>query len=170
MNCPTCPSDQTQPLSVIFEAGTSIVESKVSGGGVAFTGDGLAPVLGTGSSKGVQQTALAAKASPPARQPVGQFVLFALFGSPVLAVVLCLGSIVILALLDLPSSGIAGSIPEIVAVGSWLVLTVIGISNAVLGYRYNRNEWPILYETWQGQWLCHRCGSEFSADDMRAAA
>ncbi len=90
----------------------------------------------------MQQTALAAKASPPARQPVGQFLLFTLLGSPFLAVLACLGTIVVLAGFGASPSGAAEVLPGIVFVGTWLLLSALGVVGIVLGYRFNRDEWP----------------------------
>lgn len=170
VNCPHCSSDQTQRLSAVFEAGTSVVESKLSGGGVALTPGGLAPVLASGSSTGVQQTALASKAAPPERQPVGQFLIFALLGSPFLAVLACLATIVVLALVGASPSGVAESLPEVVAIGTCVLLTALGLVGVVVGYRFNRDEWPGLYSAWQARWFCHRCGETFEPSEHRAAA
>jgi hypothetical protein len=40
----------------------------------------------------------------------------------------------------------------------------------VLGYRFNRAEWPGLYAAWQARWLCHRCGELLEAGERQAAA
>ena len=170
MNCPTCSSDQIQRFSAIYEAGTSTIQSKSSGGGVAFTGKGMVPILTGSSSKGVQQTTLAAKASPPSKQSVGGTIAFAVFGVPIVAFVLAFVASFVAHMADVGAESadlITSSIFWIALVGLFLS----GIGLATTQHRYNRDEWPAQHAEWERKWFCHKCGTDFVADcPLRAAA
>jgi hypothetical protein len=71
LNCPHCGSDQTQKLSVIYEAGTSVATTKSTGSGVILTGGGdFAPVFTRGTSTRLEQTQLALRSRPPEMRPL----------------------------------------------------------------------------------------------------
>ena len=169
MNCPSCASDQTQIFSAIFEGGTSIVESKAGGGGLAITAGGIAPVIGGGSSRGVQQTVLGAKASPPEKQPVAKCIIFAIFVGPFLSMFVWFGFVVVQAVLN-ATSGFWEDLPGYAFSTSWFCLSALMIVSAVVNFRFNRDEWPTLHEEWLQKWYCHKCGSEFVPQSISKAA
>jgi hypothetical protein len=160
MTCPNCSSDQIQRISAIYEAGTSVVETTTTGGGVAFSKDGMAPILAASSSTGTQQTKLAARATPPARRPVGKAIVAAIVASPILAVVLTLATGFACGLVGASGETI-GAVTGIVSWGALATFSVGFVAMAVVDYKFNREEWPVLREEWERKWFCHRCATEF---------
>ena len=143
-NCPTCGSDQTQMLSVVYQSGTSSIQTKSTHRGVGFASGGqLVSVVGSGKTSGVQQTRLAATAAPPAKQAKAAG---ALGGGIILGLIVTCGywpvGVPLLCLF--------------VVVGIWILRDEM---------KYNREQWPPLYAAWTRTWLCHRCGGKFFGPD-----
>ncbi len=170
MNCPNCSSDQTQRLSAIYEAGTSVVESKLSGGGVALTPGGLAPVLGSGSSR-----ACSRRRSPRRHHRLRGSPSASSFSSLCWAAPFSRSSRASARLSSWPdsarrraarprccrgssSSERGCSFPRSASSGS----SSATASTATSGLG--------LYAAWQARWLCHRCGELFEPRERRAAA
>jgi hypothetical protein len=156
-NCPHCGSDQTQKLSVIFQSGTSNIQTESSSLGTGLTGFGRGQqgiIVGSTTTKGVQQTHLAISAAPPAQKssPIGSccgcsalwlVVLVIWFGS-------CMDAKSGLTFFWCVGGGLTG-------------LGLIGTIGIVIqDNKYNREVWPGLKVAWDASWLCHRCGDKFS--------
>lgn len=132
MQCNKCGSDHTQRLEVIFEGGTQTINTASK-----TAGAGLGGAFGIGGAvtktSGTSQSALAQKATPPAKQNT----LIGLCG---------LGGFFF----------IGGSF-----VGTLVGLATLA-GGAYLGYRayqYNANTWPGLYQRWHESWMCQKCGN-----------
>lgn len=144
MKCPKCQSENTQRLEVVYENGTTNIDthSKTVGGGLA--GSSLGGAAAYTNTTGTSQTRMAEKASPPAKKNTAQAVGAAIGFSFPAYLFLSDGSFMwggIFLLL------IAGSI--------WLAKEWIA---------YNSNVWPSLYDNWSKSWICHKCGNIFQAE------
>lgn len=141
MKCPVCQSENTQRLQVVYENGTTNIEtnSKTVGGGIG--GSALGGAAAYTNTTGVSQTRLAKKASPPFKKQTST------------AVMIALGS-VFLAYLFLSDGAI------------WWGLAAIAISAASTWaaksfYEHNSQIFPGLYKEWQHSWVCHKCGNMY---------
>ena len=134
MNCTSCESDNTQKLSVVFNSGTSVVNTTTNTAGVGI-GSGLS--LGIGGAKsnttGVSQTNLGAMAAPPMKKSYKAAVILFLFTFIFLGKVL---------------------IPWILALGL-LIFWMYKI------FQYNRGPWVTLYNEWEQTWFCNKCGNTY---------
>lgn len=140
MKCPKCESENTQRLEVIFHGGTQDINttSKTAGGGIggAF-GIGGAVTKTSGQS----QSLLAQKATPPAKKGLMWAGLFAFLG--LINAVASLNHLQIIAMLFSVLMFLAGAY----------------VYKANL--KFNKDEWPKLYQHWLDSWLCNKCGAVY---------
>jgi len=139
MICPNCGSDNTQRLEVIYDSGTSNINTT----GVT-SGVGLARGLGGGAAvtktSGVSRTTMAVKAAPPIKK---KWIFLALIAFVVLLVGISSGSIGGI----LFGVGLAG--------GAGYLCYKMSI--------YNNHVWPGLYQTWLRSWMCNKCGATYES-------
>lgn len=135
--CPRCSNPNVRRLSLIFQEGTSHIQTSTAG---VATASGGGWGVGTAATTGRQQTLLSLGASPPTRMTMGGAVAATLFG-----VLLILGGI----------SDPGGML----VVG--LLFAGIGGYRVKRAMDYNRNVYPGLLDTWQNTFLCNRCGDRF---------
>lgn len=141
--CTSCGSGDIQRLAMIYEAGTSVIDTTtrgtVAGAGIGGSGSlGLGGGVTSHRTTGTQMTALASRAAPPEKAKVFLWVF--------------LGWLVGVLL--------AAAFKSITA----FLLPIAGACYlAWRGSRYNSKVWPDLKAKWDRSWLCHRCGSTFVA-------
>ena len=159
--CPHCESDQTQKLSVIYESGTSVINTKSSHGAVGIADEGFVPIIGSSKTEGVQQTSLAANASPPPQKD--EFGLVAVIISIVLAPVAGIIGLFLAAIVtknEIVVACVLFLVPPLV------ILWASGKCFACRGNReWNRDVWPKLRDEWNRKWFCHKCGVMFTQED-----
>lgn len=135
MKCEKCGSDNTQRLQVVYESGTSQINTQSHSIGSAGTSDNYGTANFSTSTTGTVQTALGTRAAPPQEKSfkgagisllIGFFMLWE--GS---------GWVYMLGFPLIAAGGFFG----------------------YKAYLFNKNEWPQQYRFWQGCWLCHKCGS-----------
>lgn len=133
MQCDKCGSDNTQRLEVVFENGTSNINTQSHSAGVGIGGSlGIGGI--TTKTTGTSQTTLGVKASPPQKKS---------YKWPIISIVFGL---------------IAWSAGDGAAVWG-VVLIAAGAYFTYTAAMYNKNKWPGLYKHWQECWLCHKCGN-----------
>ena len=140
--CSSCQSADIQKLSLVYEGGTSRVDTIARGRttGVGFgRGMGFAAARTTVKSRGTEMTDLARRAAPPERQKLLIWVCVALSALVV-------------------GSGIDQE---------WLSWAVIAGSAFMIwrAWKFNSQVWPSLHARWGRSWLCHRCGNIFEFRD-----
>ena len=153
VECPRCNSEQVQKLSVIYESGVAVINTTSAGYGIGATGQGLGGGFGAAATRGVQVTALAAKAAPPARRNAGRPAIWMLF---------CGFLPFMLHWFD--SNGLGPPTPPIVMYSSFGIAAfafLILVSNAF----WNSTEWPKLYRHWERMYMCNRCGTMLVAEE-----
>lgn len=142
MNCPTCKSDNTQRLQIIYESGTHHISMSSSSVGQTY-GDYGAPSTVTTTTTGTSVSQLAGKCSPPLKSS--------------LAFAVSLGTAAMIVWMFSNSFSNPGGM-KILAVG--------GFGVAVFLFKraraYNTIQWPPLYETWKRSWHCNRCGAIYT--------
>lgn len=138
-NCPRCNSDHVQRISMVYEAGVSVIDTKTTIAGGGFGGGALGLGGAKGRTTGTQISAQAAKVAPPAKKkPIRTF---------------CVAIV---------ASWVAAAL-----VGGWMgnVVAAAGFGLACyLAYtmfQYNGGTWRELFERWSGRFLCHKCGEQF---------
>ena len=138
-SCPICKSEETQKLSLIFEAGTSNVALGSIG---ADIGTGHIGVAGTA---GTIQSNLAKRYAPPERKSGGKNVLSAL----ILWMPFCIFVV----------AAFGAGMPEFIMIFLGTVaLSVILIRGAVY---HNTNVYPFQLAEWNKKMVCLRCGNVF---------
>jgi hypothetical protein len=150
--CPACESPNVQSLRVIYEMGTSEINTANSGvvpgfGGNSLTAIGTGMSLGTisGTSKGSQLTEAARQATPPARMN---------WGRPVFLIMLGLAAFVVYVIFTDTPIAPAALVFAIICV-------VLGIGGVVFAKKWNAEHWPVLHEQWSKSLKCLKCGQVF---------
>lgn len=136
MNCPSCHSDQTQRLQVIYEGGRqNISVTSTSYGGTS----GASGPVNTYSS-GTSTTQLAQKCAPPAKKDWSIGMVIAV-----------IGGMMFLFAHDgtWRAFGVGG-----IALGVYLYKAASTYNTLVL---------PPLMEKWMKEWHCNKCGSIYTA-------
>lgn len=133
MQCTKCNSDNTQRLEVVYENGTQNINTQSHSAGAGIGGSfGIGGV--TTKTSGTSQTVLGERAAPPMKKSYKWPVISMIVGYFLL------------------SSG-----GGILAVGALLIAT--GGYFAYVAAKYNKSDWPALYQHWQECWLCNKCGT-----------
>lgn len=142
MNCPTCQSENTQRLQIIYESGTQNISLSSSSFGQTY-GPGGAPSTVTTTTTGTSVSQLASKCSPPLKS------------NSFSAVTLGIVSTFVWMFSNSFSNPWAMK-----------VLALGGFGVAVFLYQraraYNSTQWPPLYEIWKRSWHCNRCGAIYT--------
>jgi len=135
MQCDKCGSDNTQRLEVVFQNGTSNINTASHSAGVGLGGGALGIGGVTTKTTGTSQTMMGEKATPPSKKSYKWAMISIVFGWIFLN-------------LDGPGGVVFG--------GALIIGGAYFIYNA---FTYNKKEWPTLYKNWQECWLCHKCGN-----------
>ena len=138
LSCPSCHSENTQKLSVIYEEGLSHINTKTRSTGVGFARGGMGIGFGRGKTRGTSQSSASLKASPPTKLSMTWGVVLVVLG-----VIFIRGSFLWLAAIGL---------------GGWLIYRA---------YKFNHEQWPELFAKWDRAFQCLRCGTIFEASMMR---
>lgn len=141
VQCSECGSDNVQRVSMAFESGISTVESKTRGVGLAGGGIGV----GAAKTKGVQQSALSQRLSPPRKKGLKWAIISIIFGFIIL--------------------GAASGGGKLLG----LLLMVIGGLMGYMAFRFNKSDYPALLNKWQSSFYCNVCGSMFQPNVVLAA-
>ena len=153
ISCTRCYSENVQSLKLIYETGTSNIDTTSSGtvvGAGSSVGyphsGGFFGAFTSGTTKGTQQTQAAKQASPPAKKDLG---------GPVVAIGL----------------GIIGVIwfcnsltPFPLLIG--LLLIGGGIAGLVQAIKWNNDQWPPLFQQWLRSFRCLKCGEVFAVPEV----
>lgn len=143
LNCPSCNSDTTQRLSVIYEHGMSDVNTSSKTAGLGIGRGGLGVGLAKTKTKGTSQTAMSQKASPPPKK---------MFLKPLGLIFV---GYIVLSFFVGNSKVFAGLVGF-----SWLGGSAAWIAFAI---NYNMKKWPPLKVIWDDSFLCNRCNHMFHA-------
>lgn len=153
--CPNCGSENTQKVSVIFESGTTTVETTSSHTAVGMSKGGFTPIVGASEKKRIHQTQLATNLAPPQEKGIGGLLwLYVL--APILGFVALFVAIVADADDTIARWACFGTTLLIFGLITWGIVRV-----AKEALAFNRDEWPALHEEWKSKWFCHKGGEAF---------
>jgi hypothetical protein len=142
LSCPSCKSEATQKLSLIFENGLSDVNTTSRSVGIGIGRGGLAVGGGKTKTEGTSQTAASQRAAPPAKKPYLKPLLY-LFGGMIVA-----------------NMFLRGPVLGPVVVIAWIGLSIAYVINAK---KHNTDVWPVQKAEWDRSFLCTRCSHTFLA-------
>ena len=135
--CSQCGSEDIQKLSMVYEAGTSVIDTRSRGSstgiGITRGGLGIGTAVNSSRTRGTQTSEIAKRAAPPpAKTALGWLVL-----------------------------GLVGGLLLWALAGPILALALFGLCIFLMikGNAYNGGELVKLREAWNQSWLCHRCGT-----------
>ncbi len=159
-SCPSCGSEQTQNITVIYESGTSDISSSSIHGGFAFTGDGAVPVMASSSDNGVQQTALAKRLAPPQKKSIMGLLGCGCVISVILPVLLSGATLVILG--SYFFNELASKCLLIGTAACSILIFILFCHLAIQNKKFNDTEYKELYNEWAKKYFCHKCGNLFT--------
>jgi hypothetical protein len=168
--CPQCGDEDVRPLSAVHAQGTRTSESVSGGSRLTFRKrGGITPSYWRSQSSRVSQTVLAKQCAPPARADLGCVATLM-----VLSLVVAAG---VTLYLEDPGPSVNGHPVAIAALITGLVLFLVFLAAVVGQRKWNREQYPALYEAWERTWLCMRCthrfqpaGDETDPEDLLARA
>ena len=158
LRCPNCNCTNLKSLSVAFQEGRFSVNSNSRLRGVIVGEGGPNVVIGRATTRGVQQSDLSKKLSPPTKWSYGKVILWSV-GISFVALVVYVRSV-------MSHFGPASSFPvTLYAVIFPLVLAVL----LAAIWRHNHSTYSREYGEWSRSFLCERCGT-VSKHDLGSAA
>ena len=147
--CPQCNSTDLKKLSLAYEEGISHVNARTRLRGVVVGSDGPDLVVGSGTTKGIQQTAISKAAAPPTRWSYKRLI-----GWSVL-LFLAVGWIVFYTNTVMTNSESVVSVPL-----TLYVVVALGIFTVLVASFWKHNAGCRLkLAKWNRSFLCTRCGT-----------
>jgi len=148
LQCQNCNSTDLKSLSVTFQQGRFSVNTSSRLRGVVVGAGGPDVIVGRAKTRGIQQSDLSKKFSPPAKWSYGKVILWSV-GISFVALVVYVRSV-------MSQPGLASSFPvTLYAVIFPVVLTVL--LTAV--WRHNHSTYSREYAEWSRSFVCERCGT-----------
>ena len=138
MKCPTCTSDNTQRLEVLYKTGTQNIATTSNSAGAAIGGGGFGFGSVRTSTSGTSQSILANQAAPPAKQSLKAPIIMIIVGLFILA-------------------GMKGWIMTLCG----YVFIGLGGLSVYSAIDFNKNKWPYKFQRWKDSWVCHKCGTVY---------
>ena len=159
LRCPNCNSTNLKSLSVAFQEGRSSVNASSRLRGVVVGEGGPDIVIGRATTRGLQQSELSKKLSPPKKWSYGKLILWSV-GISFVALVVFVRSV-------MSHPGPASSFPvTLYAVIFPVVLVVL----LVVIWRHNHSTYSRDYAEWSRSFVCERCGTVSQHDLAHASA
>jgi len=147
--CPQCDSTDVKKLSLAYQEGISHVNAHTRLRGVVVGSDGPDLVVGSGTTKGIQQTAISKAAAPPTRWSYKRLV-----GWSVLAF-LAAGWIVFYTNTVTTNSESVLSVPL-----TLYIVVAFGIFAVIVTCFWKHNAgYAMKVAKWNRSFLCNRCGN-----------
>jgi hypothetical protein len=147
LHCPNCQSSGLRKLSVAYQEGRFRVDTRTRLGGVVVGEGGPNVVVGRTTTRGIEQTELSKRFSPPAKWSYKKFVLWPAIVSFV-ALVVYVRSV-------MSGPGPATSLPvtfyAVLAPAAFIFLVAVF-------WRHNHSTYQRQYTQWNQSFICERCG------------
>lgn len=157
-NCPSCQSNQLQHAHMVVASGTTNLNGTATLASVSYSDSGLGVSTGVTGFRGTQQSALAARCTPPLKRRIGVLWWLGLLIAGPSAVLGALQCLRVLLLVSSYGRGVELLIASVLATALWGYITLLLIRRRREVEKYNAEVWPGHYEEWSRSWLCHRCG------------
>jgi hypothetical protein len=139
--CTKCGTEEVRRLSLIYEEGLAIINTRSQSSGAAFGGGGASFGSASTHTTGTQQTALSKKAAPPTKRHT---ILWGIAAG-------ILGMIALSGLTS-PSFGLL----------IWAGLAAFAARMTLQAKAYNAMVFPDAHARWQRSFMCNRCGEVFA--------
>jgi transposase-like protein len=159
-SCPRCGSDNVQRISLIYEQGSSNIQTNSTH--VASFGAFNQPVVGSTVTHGSQQTHLAIKYAPPVMRDENT--------PPVVGVIVGVVVLIVGLAVAYNNDGMDAAFAALGAISGPIVCVAVGICSGRDNARWNRTAGANLLDSWKRKCLCWRCGTEFEHADVLAGA
>jgi hypothetical protein len=159
LRCPQCNSSNLKSLSVAFQEGRFSANTRSRFRGVVVGEGGPDVVIGTATTRGVQQSDLSKRLSPPTKWSYGKVILWSVIVSFV-ALVMYVRSV-------MSHPGPASSLP--VTLYAVVFPIVVAILLGAI-WRHNHSTYSREYAEWTRSFVCERCGTVSQHDLGRASA
>jgi hypothetical protein len=143
LSCPSCKSESTQKLALMYEQGLSDIDTSSKSVGIGIGGGGLGLGGAKSRTKGVSQTAASQRAAPPAKKR---------YVKPLLWI---FGAFVVMQLFTRPGP-VLGAVLSFL----WIAASVAWI---FIAYTFNAKTWPTIKAAWDNTFMCNRCSHTFQA-------
>lgn len=159
LRCPNCNSTELKSLSLSFQEGRFYVSTRSRLRGVVVGAGGPDVVIGRATTRGVQQSELSKKFSPPAKWSYGKLILWSVAISFV-ALVVYVRSV-------MSHPGPASSSPVTLYA---VIFSIVFVVFLVAIWRHNHSTYSREYTEWSRSFVCERCGTVSQHDLARASA
>jgi hypothetical protein len=161
LRCPNCNSQDLKHLSVAFQEGRYTVNATSRLRGVVVGEGGPDVVVGRANTRGVQQTDLSRKLSPPVKWSYTKALLW--------SAVITFIALVVYVRSVMSHAGTSSALPaELYAVFFPIVLIIV----LAAIWRHNHSTYSREYAEWSRSFICQRCGvvSQLGVAGISAAA
>lgn len=146
-NCPSCHSENTQRLSVVYESGISDINTKSRGWIFGMGGGDSGVGITTSKTKGTSQTAASLNSSPPEKMGYWKLQL--------LLFVIC----AVLVGMFAQDNKILEKLFTII----WLCVSAFFVYRT---FKFNQQQWPKQMRAWENTFQCNRCNEVFTVDQQ----
>jgi hypothetical protein len=148
LRCPSCNSTDLKRLSIAYQEGRFSVNTNSRLRGVVVGASGPDVVIGRGTTRGVQQSDLSRKLSPPTKWSYRKLILW--------SITISLVALVVYVRSVMSQPGPASTLPvTLYAITFPIVLAIL----LALVWRHNHSVYERLYANWDRSFICQRCGA-----------
>ena len=159
LRCPSCNSTDLKRLSLAFQEGRFEVSTRSRLRGVVVGASGPDVVIGRATTRGLQQSDLSKKLSPPTKWSYSKLILWSV-GISFVALVVYVRSV-------MSHRGPASSFP--VTLYAVIFPVVLAVLLAAI-WRHNHFTYSREYTEWSHSFVCERCGTVSQHDLAHASA
>jgi len=148
LRCPKCNSTDLKKVSLAYQEGTYHIDTRSRMRGLLFAGGGPDILVGRTTTRGVQQSALSKRLSPPSKWSYVKLVLW--------SAVVTLIALIIYVQHVMSSPVPASSLPVklYVALAPVVFVLLVGIV-----WRHNHSTYEQKFVQWNESFICERCGT-----------
>lgn len=154
LRCPQCNSTDLKKLSLAYQEGISRVKARTRPRGVVVGSDGPDLIVGSGTTQGIQQSAISEAAAPPTKWSYKRLV-----GWSVL-VFLAVGWIVFYTNTVTTNSESVVSVPLTL----YIVVALSIFAIIVTCFWKHNADYRLKCSTWNRSFVCNRCGAVSEQD------
>ena len=159
LRCPNCNSADLKSLSVAFQQGRFSVNTSSRLRGVVVGEGGPEVVIGRATTRGLHQSDLSKKLSPPTKWSYGKLVLW--------SVAISFVALVVFVRSVMSHPGPASSFPVTLYAVIFSVVLVVLLAAI---WRHNHSTYSREYAEWSHSFVCERCGTVSQHDLVRDSA
>ena len=148
LQCPRCKSTDLKRVSLAYQEGLYRVDTRTRLSGVLIGSGGPDMVVGRARTKGVRQTELSMRLSPPSKWSYLKLIVW----GGIISVVALVAYVNHVMASPPPVSVLPVQIYAVLFSGAFIFLFI-------LFWRHNRSTYPREYAQWNRSFVCERCGA-----------